>query len=646
LGACRQAIKLRRNHGKEATSSKIQVLDPLSGRGWPAIWKAVLSRWGFKVEEASFFTGDLKMADGQSVYIAARSLANDIAFRSAEKMVDQSPFLRRLNNEWGSNIILLHLAKSMWFPANLMILRLLVASTLAQDFGETAPFIVQYPSEFEPSFLFKLVPKLKVHFYRTYRKKFNRHQVFIVLWLLRHTFRKMKWRLESIAGKTRELIDTKPDRPSLMLLQEDDISLDRSYRTQPHWLFPDYVPPFRTLILQTSSLYKLLSQPQELQKQSVFFLSFRDWSLALRGQRILPVQQRLQKDLRNCLVHMLLGKSPEIFACTALIQLLKIAAELAVFCQRFNVKAFMTCENYIKHTDAMQLIAPSLDIRTLSYQYSNMYAVAPIMMTTADIMVTFSKMYQRRWTYKGCAPKEFVNAGYLFSGSFKYLQERAIRWRSQLTKAGANFIISYFDENVQTDKYGCIKDEDHMSEIFELLKLVIEDPSFGLIIKSQFKRNSPRFFDKITGERAKAEATGRYMELVYGSHRNIIFPAEAALSSDMVIGHTVGATAGLEAAVAGVRCILLNPYGIKGDNDALYAQADIVYPSLGAALEAIHDYRRGMPRSAHLGDWSPIIDHFDPFRDGLSGHRLRTLLEQAVLRGPDLKAEKFVGPKK
>ena len=40
--------------------------------------------------------------------------------------------------------------------------------------------------------------------------------------------------------------------PGLLLLKEDGISMDRSFRGQPHWLFnEDNLPQFRTLILNT-----------------------------------------------------------------------------------------------------------------------------------------------------------------------------------------------------------------------------------------------------------------------------------------------------------------------------------------------------------------------------------------------------------
>jgi len=280
--------------------------------------------------------------------------------------------------------------------------------------------------------------------------------------------------------------------------------------------------------------------------------------------------------------------------------------------------------------DAMQLIASPMGIRTISYQYSNMGKVGPHMMTTADVMAMFSPLYHDRWMRDGIGPGRFIDTGYVFDGAFSRLRKRADQHRRRLETAGARFILCYFDENAFEGKYELVTQGDLRDEIMALMNRVVNDPSLGLVVKSQFQRNAPSRLSKVATLRAAAEATGRYIELSHGSVRNIVFPAEAALAADLVVGHAVGATAPLEAALAGARAILLNPYGMKTENDALYAKADIVYPSLDAALEAIRDYRERKPERAGLGDWSPILPHFDPFRDGQAGRRLRALVNEAV----------------
>lgn len=634
LRSCAKAIQLRRCYLRPRGNIILHVLDPLPKGWWAAILRLILRILNFKVEEARFVAGHLRMPDGQSVYISARWKANEISFQTAERMLEHSHLLTKLNREWGRNTIFLHLAKSIWKSAERLVMRFWVADALVRNSGEQEAFLIaMQPNAFDQDILWNLSPRLKIQFYRSGLGWCDKNWAYPLLWVLRQLFLKLKWSIELLIRRAAPHFSDR-NLPSLLLLQEDDISLDRSYRTQPHWLFSEGHPlPFRTLILQTGSVNRMPAHEEELRMRSIFLLSPRDWYLASRSRSVHhPLKRRLYKDLRSCLYRCIFGNSKEIAAMPALVPLLYSAADLTDFCKHANVKAFMTCENYMRWADAMQLIAPLMDIRTISYQYSNMNRVGPFMMTTSDMMVTFSPLYHQRWAHNGIRPGKFIDAGYVFDGSFKYVRERAYLLKSQLARAGAKFIICYFDENPITDKYGIVTFEAHWTEILTLLSLVIDDPSIGLIVKTQFQWNSPRHLGKLENVRVAAESTGRYVELTHGLHRNIVFPAEAALSADIIIGQAVGSTASLEAALAGGRSILLNPYDMKGDNDPLYARADIVYSSLEDALEAIKELRRGKPERIDLGDWSPIIHHFDPFRDGRSGERMRRLLEQSVLR--------------
>ena len=293
----------------------------------------------------------------------------------------------------------------------------------------------------------------------------------------------------------------------------------------------------------------------------------------------------------------------------------------------------MTCENYYVEADAMNLIGENMGIHTFSYQYANLGEVPPPMMTTADSMFTFSPLSHERWSKNGIQPKSFIDIGYLFDSSFDLVEERATELRKRLMNNSSQFIICYFDENVQSDdsKYGLIGIKHHYEEILTIAKLVIQDPSIVVIIKTQFRQNTPAVMFKGDKIIESAKATGRFVELFQGKHRNIVFPAETAMAADLVIGHCVGSTAGLEAALSGSRCILLNPYDMQGSNIEIFKQAGILYDNMDSALSAISFFRQDKPEYRNLGVWSSIINLFDPFQDRKSAIRLRELLEEKIL---------------
>ncbi len=654
VGACVKVIQLCwRNLFSRQEAGNIQVLDPLPNRGWSAMLRTVMQGLGFRVEEAEFFAGSLRAPDGKVVFMAARMESMSLAFQAAERILARSKVLKRLNHEWGRNTILKYIAGTLEIPALQVALRFMAADVLGHATDNEKVFlVVQRHSALDPDLLRALSPGLKVYFYRSWLCQFSRgtfipsgsyeflkqKRACVLFLLLFLKLREVKWSIEALVGRGSNVQDSfngaETSSPSLLVLQEDDLSLDRSYRTQPHWFFPeDGKAPFRTLVLQTGSLDRLPVDNEALKEHGIIPVSQKELNLLSRRLWFShPIQKNLHRGFWKCALASVFGSSLEVGVVFEVARLLYTANVLAAFCERNHVKAFMTCENYMVEGNAMSLIAPPLNITTISYQYSNAGKVGPIMMTTADIMLTFAPLYHQRWARDGVWPGAFADMGYLYDTSFEYVRRRARGHRRRLAKAGAQFVICYFDESVQWDKYGLISDKDHCAQILTLLRLVLDDPSIGVVVKTQFQHNSPQNFEEITTARAAAKATGRYIELVHGTHRNIIFPAEAALSADMAIGHSVGATAGLEAALAGVRCILLNPYGMRDDNTTLYEQADVVYPSMATALEAIRDFRSGVPDSDGIGDWSPIIGQYDPFRDGRAGHRMRELLERLVLR--------------
>ena len=225
---------------------------------------------------------------------------------------------------------------------------------------------------------------------------------------------------------------------------------------------------------------------------------------------------------------------------------------------------------------------------------------------------------------------KFHVTGYLFNGIDKYVQHKSRIHRETLERAGAKFIVCYFDENVQHDRWGLVSKNDHLGELHALAEMVVSDPTFAVVVKSQFMFNSPSQLYPNDILIKQAKETGRYLELKEGIHRNNIYPTEAALVADLCIGHKFGATAALEAAIAGVRTILLDRYGTKTLWDSIYSQADIEYESMGSLIEAINRYRTGDINSQALGDWSPIIHHFDPYCDGRAIERLHNIVTHSI----------------
>jgi hypothetical protein len=237
-------------------------------------------------------------------------------------------------------------------------------------------------------------------------------------------------------------------------------------------------------------------------------------------------------------------------------------------------------------------------------------------MSTADFQLVFSPLYENIFKTNDISPRTFQSIGYLYNGVPHFFLHRVKALREKLRACGVTFIVCYLDESVQNDKWGLVSRKEHLYELHMLANKVLNDETFAVVIKSQFIYSSPSKLYPNDQLICQAKSSGRFVEMMHGTHRNNIYPSEAALVSDLVIGHKFGATASLEAAVFGVRSVLLNSYGVKTIWDDIISNEDIEYPNIDEALKAMDSFRLGDSISTNLGDWTAIIHYFDPYRDG------------------------------
>lgn len=592
--------------------------------------RGALLRWwarllGLHVEQAVFFAGHLRDDRGESIYRRARRDSALLAFRAAEDIVTAVPWLVAINTHYGRDTLQLYLVKGIWSDIEACVCRLWVAWALARAGEAGGRLVLAAPSSFGERWLVDAVPNMSVRFWKDWRGRM------IALAYVVHGLLMMVGTAIPRPGRRLQL-DTcnAARRPGVLLIHEDDLGVDRSSRTQPHWLFPSDAPvPFHTYVWQNDEGSRLPIDAAALSKAGVTLVSTKQIRTLVWRNRKQMISRRLTRDALGCLVSALKSRrrSDSLALATAGKLLLRSRVAVALW-RLLNIEVFLSGEGYLRDVNAVHLVAPLLGLKTVSYQYSNISLVSPSMMVTSDLMLTFSEMYRRNWTHDSIAPKDFLVLGYPYDSAFPLVSARATQIRARLADAGARFVICYMDESVQHSRWGQVSAAEHEANLLLLLRALIADSTLGVIVKSQFARNSPSRMFASHPEFERAKATGRYVDVCDGRHRNIMFPAQAALASDIAIGQAIGGTAVLEAALAGRRCLILNPYQWWGTWDDLYKRGDLVYESLSLALQAIAEFRAGNPRSQALGDWSSILPEFDPYRDGRAAHRLRALLER------------------
>jgi len=100
-------------------------------------------------------------------------------------------------------------------------------------------------------------------------------------------------------------------------------------------------------------------------------------------------------------------------------------------------------------------------------------------------------------------------------------------------------------------------------------------------------------------------------------------PAAAAMAADIAIhGHLCAATAGMEAALAGVPTLLVDREGWHVCPLYELGVGRVVFRDWDDLWRALVEYWAKPGGIPGFGDWSSILNELDPFRDGRAAERM------------------------
>jgi len=606
--------------------SRVLVLEKVSSAG--KVWHWLLQRCGIRVDEMDFIIGHMRTDNGESVVLRAQALSSTASFKAASGIINGHPTLASLNEKYGRNTIQLFVARQIYVHIYYWMVRVLVSQAVFTDITEREIFLKK-PLLFDENVINEFFQGEEISFYAGINLN-----SFTLLFLFAMDYARG---LKLIFGdyvpkeKGHSGIGNR-SKPRVLLLQEDNIRKEHGLRGQPHWDDKELEEQYGiSLVAIKGTRFDVIDDDSDFSGTNIEIFPISISRIALRAAGCDDSLRELILDQRM-VYHSLLRKGDHaskhfLIKTSGLLKQARIMGAISIW---MNIRLFLVREVYYTFSDAMQLVAPIIGVKTIAYQYSNLGSLSPNMLSTADIFLLFSDGYKKLYDLKEIRPKEFQVTGYLYDGIPDLVRDKAKRHRKQLEDAGAVFVVCYFDESVQHDRWGLVSKEDHLKELHVLAEKVLTDPTFAVVVKSQFIRNSPSQLYSDDDLLKRAAVTGRYLELMEGVHRNDVYPTEAALTADLCISHKFGATAGLEAAIAGVRTVLLDGYGAKTCWEEQYSSVDIEYDSIDALMHAIARYRSGEPDGQMLGDWEAIVEHFDPYRDGKAASRLRKIINEEI----------------
>ena len=301
------------------------------------------------------------------------------------------------------------------------------------------------------------------------------------------------------------------------------------------------------------------------------------------------------------------------------------------FFNNYNVKLYF---NWYKYSAEHIIIADVLrHLGGISAVYQKSFQEFPWYDTTtvSDLSFNFSHHNVKIERVLGSIIPYHVVVGFIPDYRFPLLKKQAKEIRKRLLKNGATYILSYFDENSEEDGRWW-QSHDLMRVNYEfLLQKVFSEPRLGVIFKPKKSSNLRERLGPTLRLLEEAEKTGRCLVLEGGTLKNQYPPAIASLASDVAIhGHLHAGTAGLESALAGIPTLLLDREGWPISKLYDLGKGKVVFNDWESLWDRCMDYWDFNSRSDGFGDWSPLLDELDPFRDGRAAERIGTYLKWLI----------------
>lgn len=246
----------------------------------------------------------------------------------------------------------------------------------------------------------------------------------------------------------------------------------------------------------------------------------------------------------------------------------------------------------------------------------------------ADLFFVYSPRMVDIERQSGSRVQYLVATGYLGDYRFPLLRNQATRLRTRLQQNGAQRIAAFADENFLKDERWHTGPSVELEAYRFLLEQVLSQPWFGLVIKPKTPATLRRRLGALGELLKRAEATGRCFVFEEGPLQGSYPPAAAALAADVMIhGHLNAATAGLDAALAGVPTLLLDRIGWPVSPLYRLGVGRVIFTEWEQCWRACLEHWRQPQGMPGFGDWTSLLPELDPFRDGRAAERMGTYLQ-------------------
>jgi len=245
--------------------------------------------------------------------------------------------------------------------------------------------------------------------------------------------------------------------------------------------------------------------------------------------------------------------------------------------------------------------------------------------TDSDISFQYSQWDANEGNGRDGNTSYRVYVGFLRDYGIELLRDKALALRGSLMKNGVTKIVTVLDQN-SNDEF---TNEGQRDNYRHILRVLLDTPWLGVIFKPKKAATlKSRLGEEVVELLDKAVTTGRcYLYDSYGVNQSNIPAVLAALSADVCIhGHLYAGSAALESAFMGIPTLLVDREGFPYSKLYELQEHKVIFKNWPDTIEALLEHFQSPGGIPGFGDWSSIIDEFDPFRDGKGAYRMGTFL--------------------
>ena len=313
------------------------------------------------------------------------------------------------------------------------------------------------------------------------------------------------------------------------------------------------------------------------------------------------------------------------------------------FFKTVGAKVYVTLHKWSPEPVAAEAAIKEIGGLSALWQTSYYEEPVPYAAVHTDVYFSFSTKVASVEKKMGSLIRYNIAVGYTRDFMFVLLKDRAVKLRNKLKIKGCKKIISFFDmDSIDDERWG-ISHSTVRSEYKFWLNKVLEENWLGLIIKPKKPGTLRTRLGDVANLLDEAVKTGRchiFLETC-PSHQVRNFndpPALSALASDVAIHSMLtAATAGLEAALTGTPTLLFDSFQWRKSQFYDLGIGKVVFNDWDTLWYRLTDHweKETIPG---FGDWTPILDDLDPFRDGKAAYRMTTYLHwimQGFRQGKD-----------